>query len=174
MRRRGLALGVAVGLGACRTAAPAEGPPASGSRFPDAANIAIMTDGDSLPRPERLTGGPQYPVKLRNGRISGQLAVAFVVDTTGRVEPASISFVLPPAHAEFQESVCTFLIDRARFVPGRTNGRPRRTLVFVPFAFTVSFGAPLGPRPNVKAMQEHARALPRDQLVAELESDPHC
>ena len=132
-----------------------------------------MMEGDSLPRPARFRG-PRYPFKLLGARAVDELVAAFVVDTAGRVEKSSITFVQPPSHREFQESVCKFLQDEATFIPGQTNGRARRTLVFMPFAFTLNFDAPSGPAPDVKGMQEHARAAPRDQLVAELENRPHC
>jgi TonB family protein len=145
-----------------------------GPRFPNASEIEIMMHGDSLPRPVALERGPRYPRSLLTDRATGQLVVAFVVDTTGRAEPRSISFVEPSAHRDLQESVCDFLRDEARFVPRLSDGRLRRTLVFMPFAFTIGFAPTARPAADVKGYQERARTLPRDALVAELESRPHC
>ena len=126
---------------------------------------------DSLPRPARVDRGPRYPVGLRGGGVTGQLVAAFVIDSTGRVEFPSITFV-ESAHA-FHKSVCDFLRD-SRFVPRRHDGVPQRTLVFMPFRFWLSTAPPLGPAPNVKVYQTRARELPREELVAELEKRPHC
>ncbi len=133
-----------------------------------------MMDGDSLPRPVAWDRGPRYPRSLLTKRATGRLLVAFVVDTTGRAEPRSISFVEPSTHRELQESVCDFLRNEAHFVPRRSDGRPRRTLVFMPFGFTLGFVPPASPAPDVKGYQERARDMARDALVAELESRPHC
>jgi TonB family protein len=176
-RPRTLAFWLALVLLACPNLPPATSPGSSGTRFPNASEIEIMRADDSLPRPTVLDRGPRYPVSLRNRHIQGQLVAAFVIDTAGRVEAQSISFVEPGSHREFQQSVCKFLREEARFIPGRSDGRPRRTLVFMPFTFTLSiFGPPVDTPPgvNVKAYQERARELPRDRLVAELESRPQC
>ena len=173
-RRRAFALSLALALPACQTTPRTTQPASGGSRFPNASEIEIITEGDSLPRPARIDRGPRYPTSLRSSGVTGQLVAAFVIDTAGRAEPRSISFVGPFAHREFQESVCKFLREEARFVPGRSGDRPRRTLVFMAFAFTLGFAGPTGPAPDVKGYQKRARALPRDELVADLESRPHC
>jgi hypothetical protein len=49
--------------------------------------------------------------------VTGQLMAAFVIDSTGRVEFPSITFVEPP-HSDFHKSICEFLRD-GRFVPPR-------------------------------------------------------
>jgi hypothetical protein len=64
--------------------------------------------------------------------------------------------------------VCEFLRE-ARFVPARNGGAPQRTLVFMPFLFSLSTAPPLGPAPDVKRHQTRARELPREELVADLE-----
>ena len=172
--RRSVAFWIALALPACRTAPEATQRETGGSRFPNASEIEIMMTGDWLPRPAGFDRGPRYPVGLRNRGVMGQVVAAFVIDTSGRVEPRSISFMQPAAHPEFQQSVCNFLRDEARFIPRRSEGRPRRALVFMPFAFTLNFADPPGPAPNVSAYETRARELPRDQLVAELESRSHC
>jgi hypothetical protein len=57
-----------------------------------------MSTGDSLPRPARIGRGPLYPVSLRNGGITGHVIAAFVIDTTGRVEARSITFLADRSH----------------------------------------------------------------------------
>jgi TonB family protein len=164
-------LGLAVG--ACAAAPRAADPVRVATRFPDAGQLTIMMADDTLPRPARLGRGPRYPVRLRDRRVTGQLVAAFVIDGTGRVELPSVSFVEPGPHPDFQKSVCEFLRD-ARFVPASSGGVPQRTLVFMPFGFSLSIAPPLGPAPNVRRHQTLARELPREELVAELEKRPHC
>ena len=173
-RDRPLALGLVLAVLACQTTPRATQTETDVPRFPNASEIEIMMDGDSLPRPVALDRGPRYPRSLITKRATGRLVVAFVVDTTGRAEPRSISFVEPSTHRELQQSVCDFLRNDARFVSRRSDGRPRRTLVVMPFGFTLGFIPPPSPAPDVKRYQERAREMPRDALVAELESRPHC
>jgi TonB family protein len=169
---RQLSLAGCLALAACATASRATQSAESGPRFPNAGQLTIAMAGDSLPRPARIDRGPRYPVGLRGEGVAGQLMAAFVIDSTGRVEFSSITFV-ESAHADFHKSVCDFLRD-ARFVPPRSDGVPQRTLVFMPFRFWLSTAPPLGPQTNVQVYQMRARQLPREELIAELEKGPHC
>jgi TonB family protein len=157
---------------ACATATRGAQYPDSAPRFPNASELTIAMADDSLPRPARIDCGPRYPIGLRDDGVTGQLIAALVIDSTGRVEFPSISFV-ESAHPDFQKSVCDFLRD-ARFIPPRSGGVRQRTLVFMPFRFSLSIAPPLGPQPNVKVYQTRARQLPGEELVAELEKRPHC
>jgi hypothetical protein len=169
---RQLTLAGSLALVACATASRGTQSATAGPRFPNAGELTIAMADDSLPRPTSLPRGPVYPVSLRDDRVTGQLMAAFVVDTSGRVELPSITFV-EPAHADFQKSVCDFLRDTP-FIPARRDGMPQRTLVFAPFRFTLSTEPPLGPQTNVNVYKTRARSLPREELVAELEKGQHC
>jgi TonB family protein len=141
-------------------------------RFPNAGGLTIAMSDGSLPHQAGIDRVPRYPVGLRSGGVTGQLIVAFVIDSTGRVEFPSISFV-ESAHPEFHKSVCDF-VREARFIPPRRDGVPQRILVFMPFRFTLSTAPPLGPQTNVAVYQRRASERPREELVAELEGRPHC
>jgi TonB family protein len=76
---------------------------------------------------------PVYPERLRQARIEGLVVLEVIVDTTGKVEPASIR-VVQSAHPGFVEPARTYVRD-AVFRPARVAGRAVRVLVRVPIAF---------------------------------------
>lgn len=79
---------------------------------------------------------PQYPRMLASSGIEGKVMVQFVVDTTGRVEPASIAFVFSD-HVLFERAVRDVLL-RSRYVPAEFGGRHVRQLVEQAFAFALT------------------------------------
>jgi TonB family protein len=88
-------------------------------------------------RPELLSAPvPPYPEALRRLGIAGRVMVDVVVDTLGRVEPASFT-VVQTAHPGLVEPVRQAL-GRALFRPARVHGRPVRVLVRIPFEFRIS------------------------------------
>lgn len=78
---------------------------------------------------------PRYPDLLRAAGVEGEAVMAFVVDTTGRVDPASIT-VLRTTHELFAAAVRQAL-PTMRFVPAEVDGRKVRQLVQQPFVFAV-------------------------------------
>lgn len=78
---------------------------------------------------------PRYPSMLANAGVEAVLYAQFVVDTTGRVERASVRFP-HGGHALFQRAVTESLL-RSRFVPAEFGGRRVRQLVEQPFAFAI-------------------------------------
>ncbi|MGH7700991.1 MAG: TonB family protein [Gemmatimonadales bacterium] len=90
-------------------------------------------------RPELLSAPPPaYPDRLRRLGVEGAVRVRVVVDTTGRVEPTSIT-VVRVTHADFVGPVREALA-RALFRPARVHGRAVRVLVEIPFAFRLTLG----------------------------------
>jgi len=79
---------------------------------------------------------PAYPGILRSAHIEGTVSVRFVVDTTGRVEPASITFE-SAGERLFEESVRRALL-ASRFSPAETQGHRVRMLVRQDFAFRLT------------------------------------
>ncbi len=78
--------------------------------------------------PPRALSSPRlrFPEALRAAGIQGFVVVGFVVDTTGRAEPGSISIVVstnPGFDASAKE-----VIRKSRYRPGRMQGKPVRTL----------------------------------------------
>jgi protein TonB len=79
---------------------------------------------------------PAYPASLRAAQIEGSVVARFVVDTTGRVEAASINF--PEAtHLLFGEAVRQSLL-RSRYLPAVVADHTVRQLVEQRFAFTLT------------------------------------
>lgn len=106
----------------------------SGSAQPDAGIAPLGEAG-----PEVLTGPlPVYPELLRRAGVQGQVVLEALVDTTGRVQPASISVVSatdPGFVAPARQALLATL-----FRPARVGGRAVRMLVRVPFDFTIRGG----------------------------------
>jgi periplasmic protein TonB len=69
---------------------------------------------------------PQYPKPLEAARIEGRVALEFVIDTTGRVEPSSIK-ILESTHAAFEAAART-AVSGAVFRPARMTSHPVRQL----------------------------------------------
>jgi TonB family protein len=72
-------------------------------------------------------------MQLRAMGIQGAVEMEFVVDTTGRVDPATLRVISSPDD-RFTTAVRSAL-GNARFVPGRYNGHAVRTLVRRTFEF---------------------------------------
>lgn len=86
-----------------------------------------------------------YPPSLESARVEGVVILRFIVDTTGRVDTATISDVWPSNRPRltgddaqyydtFVKAVRTTLV-KARFEPARIGGCPVRQLVQMPFGF---------------------------------------
>jgi len=84
------------------------------------------------------TVAPIYPAPLRAAGLEGAVRVAFIVDTVGRVEPASVRTVAA-SHAGFVESA-EAAVRAQQFAPARKGGRPVRTLAEVTVRFTLDAG----------------------------------
>lgn len=69
---------------------------------------------------------PRYPAALAAVGIEGKVSVEFVIDTLGRVEPASIR-VLQSTHQAFESSALT-AVAAALFRPARLSAHPVRQL----------------------------------------------
>ncbi len=139
------------GLGQVAIDPTIAGPPiVFGGRGSAIAGSYLTTDGGALRgdsgvfAPERVertvavvaAPRPAYPEMLRTAGVEGRVVVRFVVDTSGRVEPASL-VVLEATHALFERAVRDAL-PRYRFAPARIGDRAVRQLVEMPFQFSLS------------------------------------
>lgn len=70
---------------------------------------------------------PAYPASLRAAGVGGDVVVRFVVDTSGIVEPGSVT-ILHTSHVLFGEAVRHWL-PRTRYAPAEVRGRRVRQLV---------------------------------------------
>lgn len=87
-------------------------------------------------KPLGRTRTPRYPDILQRARQEGSVIASFVVDTLGRVEPASFR-AAASTHALFTESVRNAVLTM-RFRPAEVAGRPVRQLVEQRFVFSLA------------------------------------
>jgi protein TonB len=109
---------------------------------PDGRGLAAPADGvfeeRYVERPPRILGTPVqplFPTSLRERGINGRVSVQFVIDTLGRAEMNGLR-VVESTDPLFAQSVRAVL-PRYRFSPGEAGGQKVRTLVQLPFDFTL-------------------------------------
>ena len=93
-------------------------------------------------RPALLSAPPPvYPALLKQAGIQGRVALRAVIDTTGRVEPASIQIMKSPNPA-FDQPTKDWVL-KALFRPARLHGRGVRVSIHlvVDYAITPSSGS---------------------------------
>jgi TonB family protein len=78
---------------------------------------------------------PKYPLVLREVGVSGRVRLRFVVDTTGRVELASIR-VIESTHEDF-EAPARESVAGAAFHPARMGAHAVRQLAEQPIRFII-------------------------------------
>ena len=88
---------------------------------------------DLAARLDTASAGPHYPDSLYQAKTPGRVVVEFVVDTAGRVEPATID-VLASSHPLFTQAVREALL-AAHFQAAWSKGRRVRQFVQLPFSF---------------------------------------
>jgi TonB family protein len=115
---------------------PTPGGPAGG-RSETFAPDAVLDAGvvDRVPHIIGNAAPPRYPDVLRQTGATGQVVVRFVVDTLGRAELGDL-VVVEATHPLFASAVKSALFGY-RFTPGEAAGRKVRTMVQVPFTFTL-------------------------------------
>ncbi len=109
---------------------------AAGAGAPSGESVAV--DVAAVDRAPRLIGRPpmpEYPAALRRSGERGRVLLQFVIDTMGRAEMESV-VAREATHEAFVEAVRAVL-PRYRFSPGEAGGRRVRTLVAMPFEFTL-------------------------------------
>ena len=79
---------------------------------------------------------PQYPMELRKQGIDGEVRAEFVVDTSGRVDPGSIS--LTKSTNELLTDAVLEALPKMLFIPAEIGGRKVKQLVQQPFTFKFS------------------------------------
>jgi periplasmic protein TonB len=78
---------------------------------------------------------PRYPERLRQAGVEGRVVVRFVVDTFGRVDPATVE-VVESTHELFTAEVREALT-RLRFSPAMSGLRKLRVTAVMPFEFRI-------------------------------------
>ncbi len=157
-------------LVACATPRAGQ-PPAARARFVASDELLVLAPESRLLRVTNPVA-QRYPDGERARGAGADLVAAFVVDTTGRVEYSTISF-LRPAATPFVRSVCDALKEMT-FAPAVVDGRPRRALVAMPFGFEVTPGTAPPPGGMDLPRTPNLANEPLEALVARLERAPHC
>ena len=101
-------------------------------------NAGGVYEVSTVDRPPSILGTspqPRYPASLRQNGTPGHVVVRFVVDTLGRAEMRGAEIV-ESTNDQFSDAVRAVL-DRFRFNPGEVAGRKVRTLVQIPFTFSL-------------------------------------
>jgi periplasmic protein TonB len=116
---------------------------ATGPGRTDDRGLAASPDGvleeRYVDRPPHILGTPiqpMFPTSLRERGINGRVSVQFVIDTLGRAEMSGVR-VVEATDPLFAQSVRAVL-PRYRFSPGEAGGQKVRTLVQLPFDFTLA------------------------------------
>jgi len=105
-------------------------------------SVFTMLEVDRMVERYEASAAPVYPPKLSALGKEGRVQATFVVDTTGRVDVASVQ-VLASDDPEFSESVLTAL-GEMRFHPATRGGRAVRQLVEQRFNFRIAPAAQVG------------------------------
>ena len=93
-------------------------------------------------RPALLSApAPVYPALLKQAGIQGRVILPAVIDTTGRVEPASVR-IMKSSHPAFDQPTKDWVL-KALFRPARLHGRGVRVSIHlvVDYAITPSSGS---------------------------------
>lgn len=90
---------------------------------------------DRVPRVVGNPVPPAFPFAMRERGVGGRVAIQFVIDTLGRAEMHGLR-VVEASDSAFAQSVRAVL-PRYRFTPGELRGQKVRTLVQLPFDFTL-------------------------------------
>jgi len=98
------------------------------------AYFAYQVDKPAKPVPANAQ--PEYPELLRGGNAGGEVVAAFIVDTLGVPEVASLK-ILKSTGPMFSAAVRDAL-PRMRFIPAEKGGAKVRQLVQQPFVFSIA------------------------------------
>lgn len=101
---------------------------------PDEVFTALAVEKAAVPRADNPA--PLYPATLRSAAVEGFVVARFIVDTSGRAEPQSITFTAA-THPLFADAVRHALL-RSRYLPAVIGTRAVRQLVEQRFAFTLT------------------------------------
>jgi len=137
----------------------------------------ITADPTGLRRDTTVRVSPPGP-RIPRGKegITVTPVVAYVIDTTGRVELETATF-LTSAPAEFIDAVCAFL-PKQRFEPFLVADRKSRVLLVQLFGFNnwrhFDRAKIDAAQALVTQSQEEFSTSPMSKVVAKLDPLPHC
>jgi len=102
----------------------------------------VYAEGLVEERPALLSApAPVYPALLKEAGIQGRVILPAVIDTTGRVEPASVR-IMKSSHPAFDQPTKDWVL-KALFRPARLRGRGVRVFInlLVDYSITPSSGS---------------------------------
>jgi protein TonB len=102
---------------------------------PSGNQIYLESQVEKPVMPLQGSASPRYPEVLKAAGIQGEVIAAFVVDTTGRADPASFK-VVTATNDLFGAAVRTAL-PGMRFLPAEIGGKKVKQQVQQPFVFTI-------------------------------------
>jgi periplasmic protein TonB len=82
----------------------------------------------------RVQTKPEYPYSMKQSGLSGEVLVAFIVDSNGDVRNA---IAVRSTQVEFESSACK-AVSNWKFKPGRKGGRAVAVHMEVPIVFSIS------------------------------------
>ena len=96
---------------------------------------------NELTNPPKLTSSAlaarliaeSYPADLKNRGVGGMVELQFVVDSKGKVDPASVEVV--DATQTALGEAARKVVSRLDFSPGKLNGTPVKTKVVLPIIY---------------------------------------
>jgi hypothetical protein len=133
----------------------------------------VLADSIELRRWVGHPKQPEYPSQMQENGVEAQALVAYVIDTAGVIEQASVSFLVNP-DPPFILAICRALT-QTRYYPVERDGQKRRALMLHSFMFGLEGGRLYASRPPDPAAA--SRAIQQEGLLAsvvELEHKPHC
>lgn len=144
------------------------------TRFQDPEGITA--DPTGLLRDHTVLAFPKYPLDLELAEITGAPVIAFVIDTTGRVELKTATFLNRP-RPEFAKAVCDVL-PRLQFQPFLVADRKWRVLLVQMYAFTTLAVPDTARRLAASTLaaqsQEDFATKPIANVIEQLMMLPHC
>lgn len=132
----------------------------------------VVVDSSHTPLPIDKTV-PRYPPDERARRVEVAFVAVIILDTLGRVELPSVSFVgdVPVA---FAHAVCDFY-KATRFAPvASRSGGATRALVVYPWTFAITGGAWDGKTIDANPVRDRLQKEGAVIAIKELEPLPHC
>lgn len=147
------------------------------SRFHDPEGITADPTGLRRDTTVKLhPPGPRYPRAREASGINAAPVVAYVIDTTGRIELETVSF-LNSAPSDIVDAVCAFL-PMKRYEPFVVADQKWRVLLVDMYGFTVWRNPDTtmlkAATSLEKRTQEEFATSPISKAVARLDPLPHC
>jgi hypothetical protein len=133
--------------------------------------LVIAPDSGHFKVHWRTRGRMPYPERARTEGSQAAFGIAYAIDTAGRLDPRTLTFLPPAPGPLFERAMCDWAYT-VRFSPPLVDGKVRPVLVIQPFAFNI--GDDRFPLPDMKVHESRLRELPAVEAVAWLRELPHC